>query len=75
MTRRGSSAVDRQRTYNLLCIVQHKGSAAYSGHYVADILHSDNTWKRYDDQFVTPVRSSETRAFAHGLASCRATGG
>ena len=24
--------------YNLQCIVQHKGTAAYSGHYVADII-------------------------------------
>ena len=45
--------------YDLKCVVVHKGTLAYAGHYIADIKSAAPdgrpVWKEYDDSLVTPV--------------------
>lgn len=41
--------------YQLVGIVTHKGRSADSGHYVGWAQLKDDTWAKYDDDFVTQV--------------------
>ena len=45
--------------YRLSAIVHHKGSAAYAGHYVADLVTGSASWVRYDDQFVREISAEQ----------------
>ena len=41
--------------YQVVGVVTHKGRSADSGHYVGWTHLKDDTWAKYDDDFVTQV--------------------
>ena len=45
--------------YQLVGVVTHKGRSADSGHYVGWTHLKDDTWAKYDDDFVTQVPSQD----------------
>lgn len=45
--------------YQLVGVVTHKGRSADSGHYVGWTHLKDETWAKYDDDFVTQVPTSD----------------
>jgi Ubiquitin carboxyl-terminal hydrolase len=46
--------------YQLSSIVQHRGTVAYAGHYVTDIVRPGPIWSRYDDQFVKEISAEQS---------------
>ena len=50
----------KQKQYKLFAIVYHDGKEASKGHYITDVYNvAYQTWIRYDDSMVRPVREHQ----------------
>jgi len=47
--------------YELKAVLTHKGRFAESGHYVAWVRASEDSWLKYDDDTVSAVHPDEIR--------------
>ncbi|RUS31671.1 hypothetical protein BC938DRAFT_477332 [Jimgerdemannia flammicorona] len=45
--------------YLLQCVVSHKGSSLFKGHYICDVRDGDGIWKCYNDTVMSSVGSWE----------------
>ncbi|XP_014245070.1 ubiquitin carboxyl-terminal hydrolase 14 [Cimex lectularius] len=52
--------------YRLQAVLTHRGRSSSSGHYVAWVRHSNNTWVKCDDDVVTPVTEEEVLKLCGG---------
>jgi len=52
--------------YTLQAVLTHKGRTSTSGHYVAWVKHSANTWLMCDDDDVTPVTADDVLKLSGG---------
>jgi len=52
-------------THDLVCVVRHLGNGFHTGHYIAHVKESDETWFVCDDCRIT-VTTSELQALNPG---------
>ena len=45
--------------YRLFGVITHKGRSSESGHYMSWVHHKGDSWMKFDDDYVTKVKSDE----------------
>ncbi|KXS14213.1 hypothetical protein M427DRAFT_57668 [Gonapodya prolifera JEL478] len=53
------SESDTDFVYDLVAVLNHRGTSAYSGHYIAHVLdHTQSKWYKLDDDTVTELKET-----------------
>lgn len=56
--------------YTLQAVLTHRGRSSSSGHYVAWVRQSNDTWIKCDDDTVSPVTNEEVLKLSGGGMYC-----